>query len=319
MKTRHGLVFFAAFGTILQGCGGDDNGTASTGGAAGNTSSDSSATGGSSGTGGTPGTGGRPDGSAATGGSGGTAGTGGGAGSGGSSDAAATCALAQYTNVFRFTGTTAEGWDIHPSSYPAAVPGTTADGATTGTAFSIDPNDGSPAPGSIKLVIPFDTVQVNEALILEHLYSMMPVNLGGTTISAQIKLDSLQGGSVTSTLQAFIALKSTSSYIYATGPTFNLEQPGQWITISSSAAAIALNGSTGFDLCDIREIDVIIQTGNAGTYGATTVHIDSIAITAGDAGVPPEPDGGTRNLDASVDGGDAAEGAASDAPAETAD
>ena len=36
----------------------------------------------------------------------------------------------------------------------------------------------------------------------------------------------------------------------------------------------------GYSPCDVREIDLIIQTGQVGNYRPAVVHIDTIAITA---------------------------------------
>ena len=310
---------------VLQGCGGDDSAPAATGGAAG--------TGGSANTGGNPpGTGGAAPGTggAATGGSSGSAGTGG-AGTGGTVDSGpAVCTTAPYNNVFRFLGSTSDAWSINTASMPfGLVPQTTIDGAAAGTLVDIDSNDGMPAPGSVKLTIPFDGP--NGQLIFQQGYGnlQMPgVNLKGATVSAQVRLDSLAGGAAASLVQGAIAIKATSAYNYAQGPSINL-QTGNWVTVSMSADS-ALGQNPGFDLCDIREIDVLILTAASGTYGTAVVHIDTIAVTSGDAGVPPEPDGGSspssdasRSPDAS-DAGSARDGgpdvsvgaeAAADAPA----
>jgi hypothetical protein len=293
---------------VASGCGGDDTGTTGagggTGGSAGAGTGGTTGTGGSVGTGGTTGTGG----SVGTGGipgTGGSVGTGGTTGTGGApvSDAAVVCALPVYTNVFRFVGSTSDGWGINQFSNPPSLfPGTNVEtGAMTGTLLEVDRNNGNPAPGPAKLTIPFDGPA--EQLIFQQLLSSgtAGVNLGGTTISAQVRLDSLAGGAVASIVQGAIAIKSTAGYTYAQGPSVNLQE-GSWVTVSMPTDSAVLMNSI-FDTCDVREVDVLLLTGASGTYGTAVVHVDTIAFTAGDAGVPPEGDGGAANPDASLDGG----------------
>jgi hypothetical protein len=53
----------------------------------------------------------------------------------------------------------------------------------------------------------------------------------------------------------------------------------------------------GYDPCDVREIDVSIQTGGTGTYTTAVMHIDTIAI-----GVPGAvEDAGTPDTGTSTD------------------
>jgi hypothetical protein len=281
---RRGLVFLTGILAVLHGCGGDDTTGGGAGGSAGSAVPDGGSGGSTMGSGGAAASGGGT-------GRGGSAGTGGGDGS----VNPPACMLPVYANVNRFNGTTAEGWNINTmySYMPTAL-----DGATMATQLAVDPTDGNPAPGSLKLTMPFDNMMVGEQVLLNTTgFFMTPVNLGGSTISALVKLDSLQGGSASSSIQAFFAIKSTTTYNYAAGPIVNLTQTGVWVPVSINVETAALGAAMpGFNTCDIREIDLILQTGPMGMYGTTVVHIDTIAFTAADAGVPPEPDSGTMPL-----------------------
>ena len=127
------------------------------------------------------------------------------------------------------------------------------------------------------LDIPFS--DTSQQLLFAQNYPT-PLSLKGTTVTAQIKLDSgLIGDPVSSVARAFLVLKSTSSYVYATGIAINLDTSAGWTTITidpDNPAGIPF----GYDVCDIREIDVEIDTGPLGTYTRAIVHIDTIAITA---------------------------------------
>ncbi|MDP8998907.1 MAG: hypothetical protein M3O46_02220 [Myxococcota bacterium] len=221
-------------------------------------------------------------------------------------DGAVACTTPLYTHVSTFSSIF-DGWTITNNSTASLFPMTAMDGATSGTIVTLDTAVGSPAPGSAKLAIPFDGV--SQQLIFAF-NSPMPLNLTGTTVSAQIKLDSGLNVSPVNPGRAYLVLKSTIGYTYAPGPAVFLDPTAGFVTLTMSADA-PTSTTPGYTACDIREIDVVIETGPMGTYTAAVVHIDTIAITA------PGVDGGTdgappAQADASRDGNsDAA--AASDA------
>ena len=204
---------------------------------------------------------------------GGTGGTGG--GNDASSDAR-NCPTAQYTATTAF-GAIFDGWVIGPNSTLPLVPMPGEDGGPeTGTKLELDAADGSPTPGSAKLTIPFSGPF--EELLFAKLISP-GVNLSGTTVSAKIKLDSGLITGPTDVATAFIALKSGPSYTWAPGTSITLDPTAGWVTLSLTADAPSPGLSIDYDPCDIREIDIIIKTGDTGNYRPAVVHIDTIAIT----------------------------------------
>jgi hypothetical protein len=91
------------------------------------------------------------------------------------------------------------------------------------------------------------------------------------------------------------------------GPSINLDSTMGWVTLTVNVNAPTTTLPAGYDPCDIREIDVAIQTGPTGTYSPAVVHIDNIMVAA-----PGSGDGGAE---AGADSGPAPSDAA-DAPAQ---
>ena len=98
--------------------------------------------------------------------------------------------------------------------------------------------------------------------------------------------------------------KSTSGYLYAPGPDIALDPSVGWMTLSVSADAPSAVVPPGYTACDIREIDVVVQTGNSGQYNQGVIRIDTITLGAG----------GSDESDAGSDAA-AADAAAADATA----
>jgi hypothetical protein len=238
-------------------------------------------------------------------------GVGGRSGTGGSSpvDAAnPACAAGLYSRVSAF-GAIFDSWDVANNSSDGLAPMTSADGSFTGgTLRELDLNDGDPTKGSVKLTIPFTTV--NQTLLFARLYA--GVNMTGMTVTARVKLDSGLITGPSDIGQAFLALKSTSVYLYGSGPDVTLDPSGGWTTISASADFPSANTQPGYTACDIREIDVVIQTGATGNYRQAVVHIDTISISG------PGADAGSDDAEPATDGGDASAGGdlAADGPVE---
>jgi hypothetical protein len=223
-------------------------------------------------------------------------------------DGSTACPTPVYSHVSTFTSIF-DGWVVATNSSSNLLPGTGADGAITGTLLELDPTVGSPALGSAKLTIPFDGP--GETLLFAF-NPTVPLNLTGTTVTAQVRLDSGFNTSPVNPGQAFLVLKSTVSYIYApANPTF-LDPSAGFVTLTLDPDSFTATTS-GYTTCDIREIDVVLQTGTMGTYTTAVVHIDTIAVTA------PAVDGGSGDgatTDAPSD--TSVEGAPADAPSEAA-
>jgi hypothetical protein len=188
------------------------------------------------------------------------------------------CNVPQYTHVSTF-GAIFDGWSVGTNSAPSLIAGI--DG---GSVVALDPTDGSPANGSVKLTIPF--LYANQQLLFAQPWPAS-INLTGTTISARFKLDSGLNITPENPGQAFLVVKSTSSYFYAPAPPINLDSSVGWTTLTLDADAPSAAIPGGYTPCDIREIDVVVHTGEMGVYTQAVVHLDTIAVTsrtAADAG-----------------------------------
>ncbi len=259
-----GIVFSAALGLTAAACGSSSSG----GGMGGATGQDAGHDAGSGGK--------------ATGGKGA-----GGSGMGGAGGNPA-CNSAKYMHTSPF-GAILDGWVVAANSTPPTLaPIPAADGGTaSGTIVEIDKTDGMPATpvlGSVKLTIPFDGP--NETLLFAQ--NMNSLNMAGETVTAYIKLDSGLNTSPVNVGTAFLVLKTTVGYNYAPGTAIALDSSAGWVPLSIDVSNPPLPPS-GYDPCDVREIDVVIQTGGTGTYTTAVVHIDTITI-AGPGGVDAGPD-----------------------------
>jgi hypothetical protein len=291
--TRIAIAILTAATLLSGGCSSSSSSTGTGGKGVGSGGSGGSGTGGR---GGTTGTGGSTSAGGAIGTGGNTTigvtvpGTGGDTGTGG-----AVCLTPVYTHVSAF-GSIFDGWGVamnNPSPNLTPVPAM-ADAGASGTKVELDPLDGSPTNGSVKLTIPFDGP--GETLLFADIYNG-GVNLTGTTVTAQIKLDSGLNTTPVDSGQAFLVLKSTSGYVYAAGTPVNLDSSAGWVTLSINANAPSATLPFGYMPCDIREIDVQIQSGQGGTYTTAVVHIDTISITSPDS---TTTDGGSSS-DATAD------------------
>jgi hypothetical protein len=245
------VVFSATLGLSIAACSGSSSG--GIGGATGHDAGNDAGSGGK-GTGGKPGTGGAP-------------------GMGGNP----ACMGPRYMHTSTF-GAILDGWVVAANSTPgtlAPVPGVDG-GPGTGTQVEIDNTDGMPATpvvGSVKLTIPFD--QPNEEMLFAQ--NMNGLNMKDEVVTAYIKLNSGLNTGPVNVGRAFLILKSTAAYDYVAGPSVSLDPTAGWVQLS-----IDVNNPgqvpQGYDPCDIREIDVSVQTGATGTYTTAVVHIDTIAI-----------------------------------------
>jgi hypothetical protein len=207
-------------------------------------------------------------------GGGGSTGDGGSGGGGAPSlapDPSPVCLLPQYTHVSAF-GSIFDGWWVGTNSAFALT--TDVEG---GTMVVLDPSEGSPANGSVKLTIPFS--DVNQQVLFAQSWPT-GINLRGTTVTARIKLDSGLNISPEHAGQAYLVVKSTFAYLYAPAAATNLDSSAGWTTLSLDADHPLAALPVGYDACDIREIDVIVQTPDMGTFTKAVVHIDTIEVSA---------------------------------------
>ncbi len=270
--TTVATLMFAVAATAFTACGSSSNNNDA----------------GNPGLGGSPGASGGHDGGTGAGGK--IAGTGGKAGMGGAGGMA--CGTPQYTHTWGF-GALFEGWGVSAAySVPSSlVPMPAADGAAaSGTTLDIDQSEGNPSPpsGSLKLGIPFSGP--NQLLLLNNLFTT-GLNLSGTRITAQIKLDSGVISGPSDTVTAYLVLKSTTAYNYLPGTAVVLDPSVDWITMTIDGDMPTVDSvGIGYNPCDVRELDIEIHTGGTGNYHAGVIHVDSIAITSKTGGVPDAGD-----------------------------
>jgi hypothetical protein len=295
MALRKRFLLLGALASLVAACSGDDSAPAGTGG---NNLPDGSPDA-------------RPE-TGPTGGSGGTGGTGGTIRDSAvvDGDGFTTCSTPVYTHVSTF-GAIFDDWNVAANSSPNLAVGFSREAeAATGTTLELDRTDGFPVLGSAKLTIPFDGVSpLPQQLLFAKLYSG-GVNMSGTTITAAIKLDSGLNVDPVNTGRAYLVLKSGAGYAYAPGTSTPLDSSAGWITISINADAPLPVLPFGYTACDIREIDVVIETGVVGTYQTAVVHIDTISINTpgGEAGTDSD-----AAAEAAVEAGQGSREAGSDA------
>jgi len=187
-------------------------------------------------------------------------------------------------------GAILDGWNVASNSTPPTLAAVlNPDGGLfSGTQVEIDTTDGSPGTtpvGSVKLTIPFDA-PLEEMLFAQNSNG---INLMGETVSAWIKLGSGLNTGPVNVGRAFIILKSTALYVYVAGPMISLDPSAGWTQISIDANHPQASPPPGYDPCDIREIDVSVQTGGVGTYATAVVNIDTISVAG-----PSGGDGGSE-------------------------
>jgi hypothetical protein len=325
----------------LGACSSDDSAADSTGGGgSAGAPVDASRAGSAGTTAGSGGSGGRIDSGAAGTSAGGTAGalSEGGAGSvltdAGSTPADAdaagppVCTTPRYSHTSTF-GSIFDNWSISPySGFQASTDPDT--GAMTGAVLALDTDGGMPDNGSIRLTIPFSGPQ--QQFMLAQGYAP-GVNMSGSTITAQIRVDSGLNATPIYAGEAFFVVKTGAGYVYADGPRTTLDRSAGWQTISINVDAPSPTLPPFHNPCDVREVDLIIQTPagfidlpDASTYTTAVIHLDTIAVAPttpggldgssagdeGDASTSPRPD---ANPDAS---GDASSEAARDASVDAA-
>jgi hypothetical protein len=210
------------------------------------------------------------------------------------------CFAPKYSHVSTF-GAILDSWVVAANSTPgslAPVPGVDG-GAGTGTLVEIDTTDGMPATpvlGSVKLTIPFD--QPNEEMLFAQNFNGL--NMMGETVTAYIKLNSGLNTGPVNVGRAFLILKTTAAYNYVAGPAISLDPSAGWVQLSIDVNNPQAALPPGYDPCDVREIDVSVQTGGTGTYTTAVLHIDTIAVGVPGAVDDAGTDSGT-STDAPVD------------------
>ncbi len=151
-----------------------------------------------------------------------------------------------------------------------------------GTLMELDTNEGAPGSpdGALKLTVPFDGP--GQLLLLANVFNT-GLNFEGSTVTAQIKVESGLIGDPSATARAKLTLKATDSFVYQDGPAVVLDPSADWVTLTIDADAPSADAiASGYDACEVREIDIEIFTAATGTYEQAVIYIDSIAITPKD-------------------------------------
>jgi hypothetical protein len=165
-------------------------------------------------------------------------------------------------------------WNLDQGLEGFAVTNGVPDAVLTGTVVTWDGADGSPAPGSARLDLPFSDLgqQVSLGLAFDP-----PLDLRGRVIRVELRLDS--GLNVDPTIPggAQVYAFSGAEYVWANGPWVVLNAPGAWVP-----AELAIDAPdtafTGFDGGNIHEFGVMLLSGAYGAHVPAVEHVDSFSI-----------------------------------------
>jgi len=211
------------------------------------------------------------------------------------------CASPLYPTTVSAFGAIFDNWDVASVSSDGLGPVTTDGGM--GTLRELDTTQGDPTNGSVKLTIPF--TMPGQTMLFARLYGN-GVNLSGATVTARVKLD--PGGVIsgpTDSALAFIIFKSGAAYVYAEGQQKVVLDPSLgWMTVTASASNPGPGLSPDYSPCEVREIDVAIQTGTTGNYRTGVVHIDTISVANAAADAGSDADDAASDSAAAETGGD---------------
>jgi hypothetical protein len=109
------------------------------------------------------------------------------------------------------------------------------------------------------------------------------MNFTNTMVTAQIKVDSGLIVGPSDTARANLVLKATDGFVYYAGPAVVLDPSAGWVTLTIDPDAPSSDAVTaGYDVCEIREIDMEIHTGDSGSYQTAVVHVDAITVAPKD-------------------------------------
>jgi hypothetical protein len=161
---------------------------------------------------------------------------------------------------------TLEGWQICELS-PA--------GMLAGTILSWDSVVGNPSAGSARLEIPFTAAnqQVRFGLRMAE-----PVNLTGKRLSVLLLLQSGLNVDPAQPGGAQVYAFSGSEWIWASGSWIVISEPGKWVGGELDIDDASSNYA-GFDATEVREIGVMVQTGEVGEHTYAVVHVDTFAVS----------------------------------------
>ncbi len=139
-----------------------------------------------------------------------------------------------------------------------------------------DAAQGDPETGSVQLDL--STAGPNESVEFTREFAT-PLDLGGTQLTARVKLDSGLSGNPLCRGAAYILAKSGPSFVYARGAWLPLSSADGWSTLSMDLEAPALEDGV-FDAADVREFGVGLATGDASCaspdWQSAQIHVDTI-------------------------------------------
>ncbi len=158
-----------------------------------------------------------------------------------------------------------EGWSILETS-PEDVLG------SSSSVWSLA--EGHPNAGAVRLDVPFNGTEQQVAYGLRF---DPPRDLTGRVLAVWLLLASGFNVSPNQPGGAQVYAFSGDDWIWANGPWFMLRNEGEWIQGVLDVDAPQIEYA-GFDPTDIREIGVMIGTGNVGEHVGATVYFDTFEV-----------------------------------------
>jgi hypothetical protein len=139
---------------------------------------------------------------------------------------------------------------------------------------TVDVNNSS-SSGSASIYVPFTTIS-QQLLVADSVGSSgTTLNLTGKAVTVKVRVDSCVGADLASSpIIAQVVLKSGSGWVYGAGSWVNLTATGTWFTLTIPSVSALTSTYPTFDPTQVIQAAVAFQTGSAGTYGATVLHID---------------------------------------------
>lgn len=158
--------------------------------------------------------------------------------------------------------------------------GDPASGYTPTPTLAFDSTLGSPAPGSLRVEVPFAGTSTGSPLFVPEYVTLRPaqfrtpataVDWSGGTLHARIRVD---GDAFDGTAQLFV--RTGSTYAYG-GKSTRVNRSGEWQELSYVLAEPQPPVYPSYDPHQVLDFGVMLYTASS-TQGPVTLHIDSFTI-----------------------------------------
>jgi hypothetical protein len=143
------------------------------------------------------------------------------------------------------------------------------------TALSFSASAGFPEAGALEVQVPF--TGTDQRLAVEVPLGSS-VDMRGLSVTASLALESGMSSDTENPSVVKVFAKSGANYLYASGPTADLQPGGGWMTITFDIdAPDYVDASGAFDPSDVREIGLELNTGpSTGAISTAVIHIDNV-------------------------------------------